>query len=870
MRNSQRPDAAQETSGKTGDPESTPPHNGALSALSAMVYSDTEISAYIIEHAPLLIVRVKPDGTTLYANKAACRTSGYELDEILEEGWLTLNYPKEKQNQLEKMMADIGQQRDVVNYELTIENRSGEDRIIRWHTSNLFNANGELTEIVGLGKDITEEKARAEEARQTAVRLAEAQRVAKIGSWEMDILNDQIWWSEESYRIFGFERDDGRRISFDDFLDVIIADDRDRMRTEYLESLDQKLPFHSRYRICVENQPLKYIDAVGEHHFNKDGVPARSVGTVRDVTAEVAQENKLREIESAARELQEYNNHVVENSPMFIVGLDEDGVVKHINRAGCEISGYSAEELLGKNFWETLFPDHYRSQVDRLFQRYNSNHILKDYETTIKRQDGEERILSWTSVNRHIAGRNDKEIIGVGVDITALKRSQEELEQLVHYDPLTDLPNRFNLSVRLELAIEAAVKANTAGALICVDVDRFKNINELSGHTTGDELLKAIASRLTHCMRQDDVVARLSGDEFAIMIQDIGNPLNVNRVVDKIRSAFDQRFNIEDNIFDLSASIGVSLFPDDGNTVEELFKNADIAMHNAKDRGGDIESFYTPELNNSTTRKIWIEKNLRTAMEHGELQLYFQPQVTLEDGKLIGAETLLRWIHPEEGFISPGEFIPVAESSGLIIEIGDWVLHQACQQAMNWLSCGINLEHLAVNIAGPQITRGNLIASCESALASSGLRNSLLELEVTEGFIMNDAEQSIDTLNKLHELGIPMSIDDFGTGYSSLSYLKRLPIDKLKVDQSFVRGLPNDKDDIAITKSIVSLGQNLGLDVIAEGVETPEQRDFLLEIGCEFGQGFYFYKPMPATAFLETFRLTAQGDKNDVATSSAA
>ena len=223
MRNSQRPDAAQETSGKTGDPESTPPHNGALSALSAMVYSDTEISAYIIEHAPLLIVRVKPDGTTLYANKAACRTSGYELDEILEEGWLTLNYPKEKQNQLEKMMADIGQQRDVVNYELTIENRSGEDRIIRWHTSNLFNANGELTEIVGLGKDITEEKARAEEARQTAVRLAEAQRVAKIGSWEMDILNDQIWWSEESYRIFGFERDDGRRISFDDFLDVIIA-----------------------------------------------------------------------------------------------------------------------------------------------------------------------------------------------------------------------------------------------------------------------------------------------------------------------------------------------------------------------------------------------------------------------------------------------------------------------------------------------------------------------------------------------------------------------------------------------------------------------------------------------------------------------
>ena len=840
MRNPQRPDATQESSRKTEDPGTVPPEDSALSTLSAIVYDDSETSNYIIEHAPLLIVRVKPDGTTLYANKAACRTSGYELEEILEQGWLTLNYPKEKQNQLEKMMADIAQQRDVVNYELTIENRAGEDRIIRWHTSNMFDANGELTEIVGLGKDITEEKARALEAKQTAFRLAEAQRVAKIGSWEMDILNDEIWWSEESYRIFGFEPVEGQNISFDEFLQTIIPDDREKIRADYLSSLEKKIPFSSRYRISLKNQPIRHIDAMGEHHFNKDGIAARTVGTVRDITEEVARETKLKQIESEARELQDYNNHVVENSPMFIVGLNEDGEVRHINRAGCEISGYDADQLLGENFWEILFPDHYQSQVERLFQRYNNAHVLKDYETTIKRQDGEERILSWTSVNRPIAGRDDKEIIGVGVDITALKRSQEELEQLVHYDPLTDLPNRFNLSVRLELAIEAAVKANTAGALICVDVDRFKNINELSGHSTGDELLKSIASRLTHCMRQDDVVARLSGDEFAIMIQNIGNPLNVNRVVDKIRSAFDQRFNIEDNIFDLSASIGVSLFPEDGTTVEELFKNADIAMHHAKDRGGDIESFFTPELNNSTTRKIWIEKNLRTALENAELQLYFQPQVTLADGKLIGAETLLRWIHPEEGFISPGEFIPVAESSGLIIEIGDWVLHQACQQAMNWLSCGINLEHLAVNIAGPQITRGNLIASCESALASSGLRNSLLELEVTEGFIMNDAEQSIDTLNKLHELGIPMSIDDFGTGYSSLSYLKRLPIDKLKVDQSFVRGLPTDKDDIAITKSIVSLGQNLGLDVIAEGVETPEQRDFLLDIGCEFGQGVLF------------------------------
>ena len=844
--------------------------SGATKNCATRLLADPLVSNYIIENSPLLIVRIKPDGSTLYANKAACRTSGYNLDEILEQGWLNLNYPPDKKGQLTKMWADLESSRDVLNYELTITNKEGEDRVIRWHTSNLFDEQGKLLEIIGFGKDITDEKEKDLIAKQTASRLAEAQHVAKIGSWEMDLVNDELWWSEESYRIFGFLGDKNRANTFEGFMQTILAEDRDRVEKEYLRSIENKTPFEFRYRLLVPDNPIKHIQAGGEHQFDAEGNILRSVGTIRDITDEVVREQKLVAAESEARELEAYNEHVVENSPIFIVGLTHAGEIKHINKAGCLISGYQRQELIGKNFWEVLFPDHYSPQASELIDLQSNNSVMTDHETTIRRKDGSDRIISWNSVDRSVDNSAIAEIIAVGVDITDLKRSQQELEQLVHYDTLTGLPNRFNLSVRLEIAIEAATKSKTTGALICVDLDRFKNINESSGHSCGDELLKAVGERLSGCMRQNDLVARLSGDEFAILIQDVGNPLNVNRVVDKIQSTFDSRFCFGTNEFDLCASIGVSIFPRDGVTVEDLFKNADIAMRNAKDRGGDIEAFYTPELSNTTTRKIWIEKNLRHALEKQELELYYQPQVELIDGRLIGAESLLRWIHPEEGFISPGEFIPIAETTGLIIEIGDWVLHQACRQAKNWLACNLDIGHIAVNIAGPQITRGNLIASCEHALAESGLPDKMLELEVTENFIMNDPAKPIETLYKLRDIGIPMSIDDFGTGYSSLSYLKRLPIDRIKIDQSFVRGIPSDTDDVAITKTIVSLGKNLGLNVIAEGVETEEQRDFLLSIGCEFGQGYYYYKPMPAAEFLKSFKASGESSAKDFSRTSAA
>lgn len=821
-----------------------------------------DVSEYIIENSPLLIVRVQPDGQTLYANRTACRTSGHSFEEILATGWIELNYPGEKKNQIEQLMAAIELNRDVHDYELTITNNQNKDRTIRWHTVNLFSEKGEVLEIIGLGRDITEERAKELDSIQTANRLAEAQRVAKIGSWEIDLESSSIWWSEESYRIFGMQKTDKSKVDFEGFLAAIFAEDRDLVRTTYERTVNERLPFDVCYRIALEDQSIKYVHALGEHLYDETGKPLRSLGTVRDVTQQIDREIKLQKIEAEARELQEYNDHVVQNSPMFIVALHPNGEVKYVNDAGCNISGFSRQELVSKNFDEVIFPGEYYEQVKGLDSENRIRRRMTDCETTICRKDGQQRTISWTSVNRFDDLGKVKEVINVGVDVTTLKKSQQELEHLVHYDPLTALPNRYFLSLQLKLEIDSATNNGKPGALICVDIDKLKDINETAGHAIGDELLKRVATRLKRCMREEDTVARLSGDEFAILITDIEDLADVSHVVDKIKSAFCEKFETSSGEYTLNSSLGVSLFPKDGETVEELLKNADIAVRSAKDKGGDIEAYYTPELNTTTSRRIWLEKNLRNALEREELVLYFQPQVSLADGTLIGAETLLRWLHPEEGIISPGEFIPIAESSGLIIPIGDWVLNKACMQARAWADRGLSLNHLAVNVAGPQITRGDLVASCERALSASGLMPSVLELEVTEGFIMNDAENSIDILRRLQDLGIPMSIDDFGTGYSSLAYLKRLPIDKIKVDRSFIKDIPADKDDMAITKTIIALGENLGLKVIAEGVETEEQREFLLSLGCEFAQGFLFYKPMPADEFFASF-MPSMNNVND-------
>jgi len=430
-----------------------------------------------------------------------------------------------------------------------------------------------------------------------------------------------------------------------------------------------------------------------------------------------------------------------------------------------------------------------------------------------------------------------------------MKKTEKDLYHLAHHDLLTGLPNRLLLNEHINHAIKRAKRRKSLVAVLFFDLDNFKIINDSFGHTIGDQLLQESAKRLQSCIRKEDSVSRISGDEFILLLEDINHTDDLLIVVQKLLHAFQQDFCLPDHTASVTASIGISLYPQDGDNSTELLRNADAAMYRAKHNGRNTYQFYQEDMTNNALEQVFFKTNLQQALEKGEFHLNYQPQIRLDDNAIIGMEVLLRWEHPTAGNIPPGKFIPFAEESNLIIKIGDWVLRTACAQARAWLDQGLDFGRIAVNIAGPQIKRGKLVDIVKDALAETGLPSCRLELEVTESYIMQEADRAVEQLNEIKNLGVTLSIDDFGTGYSSLSYLKKLPIHKLKIDRSFIRDIPTDSDDMAISKAIIALASSLGLTVIAEGVETTEQADFLTQAGCNEAQGFLYSKPIDKEKF---------------------
>ena len=536
---------------------------------------------------------------------------------------------------------------------------------------------------------------------------------------------------------------------------------------------------------------------------------------------------------------------VFENTDEGVVITDAEGTIVEVNRAFTEIQGYARDEVIGKN------PRIFKSgRHDETFYR-NLWHTLEKTghwrgELWNRRKNGE-LFPKWQTISR-VADSSGRvtHYVGVFSDVTQIKRSQEQLEHLVQHDALTDLPNRLLLNERLEQAIKHAERQQTQLAVIFLDLDNFKHINDSLGHPVGDQLLQAVASKLLQAVRQDDTVARIGGDEFVLLLEDIGKPENAGIAAQKLAAVFTDPFQLSEQAIRITASMGICISPQDGRDPATLLRNADSAMYRAKEEGRNTYQFYTEELTRNAFERVLLENNLRQAIEKQQLRLHYQPQWDLQNGKLIGLEALIRWQHPELGMISPARFIPLAEESGLIHPIGEWVLNSACQQGAQWLKNGLEFGRIAVNIAGPQLQRGTLFDEVTRALKASGLSTEHLELEVTEGFIMQHPESAITQLQALRDLGLTLAIDDFGTGYSSLSYLKQLPIHKLKIDQSFVRDIPGDRNDTAIADAVIAMGRSLELTVIAEGVETRAQADFLKQAGCQEGQGYLFSKPLPA------------------------
>jgi diguanylate cyclase (GGDEF)-like protein/PAS domain S-box-containing protein len=539
---------------------------------------------------------------------------------------------------------------------------------------------------------------------------------------------------------------------------------------------------------------------------------------------------------------------VLQNSGESVLVTDAENNIISVNRAFTEMTGYLQPEILGKNP-RILKSEHHEAAF--YAQMWKSIVELGHWHGEVwnRRKNGDV-FPQW--VNIHTIKNSVGEIINyfaMAADLTQRKEAEERIQYLAYYDALTGLPNRILLRDRLQQAISNAKRTQTQVGVMFLDLNRFKSVNDSLGHIAGDLLLQEAASRLRAVVRESDTVARMGGDEFVIALSDGKQPEDALAVGKRIHNSLDAPFPIEGHAITISTSIGISLYPGDGKDADELLKNADVAMYDCKRNGPAKYRFFTGEMNEQINQHLLVEHELRQALARGELVLHFQPQVNARTGRILGAEALVRWQHPSKGLLLPGLFIPIAEESDLIIEIGKWALREACRWNVRRIQGGSQPAcPVAVNIAAAHIRMPDFKDHVFQALAESGLPPHLLEVELTESAFLRDTV--VDTLTALKKSGVRLSIDDFGTGYSSLSYLQRFRIDRLKIDQSFVRDLPASADSAAIVTAIIQMAKSLRLDVIAEGVETHAQMAFLREHGCDEVQGFLFGKPLPGDEFI--------------------
>ncbi len=536
---------------------------------------------------------------------------------------------------------------------------------------------------------------------------------------------------------------------------------------------------------------------------------------------------------------------VFETSLHAIAIFSANGVFMRINKAFSDTTGYALGDVIGRSVM-TLEPSLIRADESAAIGGALRVHGFFQGEAHVCTKDGRELTVKHSvSTMRDAAGRV-KAIVAIFQDVTEQKLFEQRLHQLAHYDVLTNLPNRRTFAERIQHEIDLAVRRNTMLAVVFIDIDHFKTINDSLGHAIGDMVLQAVANRLRSCLRIGDTVARIGGDEFVVLLEGNSKRETFERVAQKLAESLTEAVTIDAREMYVAASMGISVFPQDGTDSETLLRNADTAMYRAKAAGRNCWRFFDESMAAHASRRLELETALRRAAERNELVLYYQPQRSLHSDHIVAVEALLRWQRPERGMISPMEFIPLAEDSGLIVPIGEWVLFTACTQAASWWhEYKIELR-VAVNVAAKQIHHKGFVEQVRDTLAITGLPAEFLELEITESSIIENVEESVSKLHQLKQLGVSIAIDDFGTGYSSLSYLKQLPVDRLKIDRSFVKDTPDDIDDCAIVRTIISMSHNLGLSVIAEGVETQRQLDFLRAQHCDEIQGYMLSVPLPA------------------------
>lgn len=607
-------------------------------------------------------------------------------------------------------------------------------------------------------------------------------------------------------------------------------------RALFLETLHEHGGNLKSYEIVLRHKNGSPVPvSVNAQYFrNRSGDIEGIEGTVRDISLHKQHESKLNTL-----------SRVMEQTADLIMVTDVEHRIEYVNPSFEKITGYSYAEVIGRK--PAILssgkhkPEFYQHLAETIRRGNSYSNIIIN-----RRKDGSLFYEEMTITPIKDDNGTITHYVATGKDITDRMQDQERLQHMAHHDALTNLPNRNLFLDRLKQALSRARWHERLVAVMFLDLDRFKYINDTLGHNTGDQLLLQISNRLKQTIRDGDTIARFGGDEFALLLDDIQSDKDISALARKLLDALDEPFRINKHDFYITASIGISLAPNDGDDAETLLRNADVAMYRAKDLGKNNYQFYSDDMSARVFERLTLENHLRQALDKNEFELYYQPQVDARNNRITGVEALLRWQHPEMGLVSPASFIPLLEETGLIEDVGQWVLETACRQSRQWHDAGWAFLHMSVNLSSRQFNNKTFIDTLHDIIVQTSINPEFLELELTESMLMRNASITINALNSLNDLGVRFAIDDFGTGYSSLSYLRRFPIDTIKIDRSFIHDVVDNSDDAAITSAIIVMARSLALNVIAEGVETRAQLEFLQQLQCHYIQGFLYSRPVPA------------------------
>ncbi|MBF0133482.1 MAG: EAL domain-containing protein [Magnetococcales bacterium] len=684
--------------------------------------------------------------------------------------------------------------------------------------------------------------------------LKRAQGIAHLGNWEWECGHGDVYFSDEMLAIIGLPPSTNHT-DITVFFDCIHPEDRQRVEHAIFDLNVAGERSDLECRVVRSAGDVRIVHMVCESHSQGSNACSRVLGTVHDITDTREVENRLKIAHTvfggAMEEVDEQlriATKVLENAIEGVIITDDKGIIQSVNPAFTRITGHEAVEVTG-NPLKSLLGRHQEPEFNEQVWQSLLERGMWRGEILDRKKNGE-AYPQWETITviRDRAG-NVTNFISIFHDLTEIRASQRELHFKTYHDTLTGLPNRDLFADRLAQAVVNAHRNEGKVLVIFLGLDHFKKINNSLGHQLGDQLLRNVASRLRTFIREGDTLSRLAGDSFGFIMREIHNAKDAVLVARKINNALAEPFAIEEHELFLTASTGITLFPEDGTDAASLIKNADMALNRAKLTGRDTCTFYKASMGEQANRRLKMEKDLRQGLDREEFILFYQPKVSLATGHVVGMEALVRWHQPDMGMVSPGEFIPIAEETGLILPLGEWILKTACRQNRIWRESGFDRLRMAVNLSVRQFRQRDLFERVRRILENSGLPPQLLELEITESMVMDNVESVIVTMTRLRSLGLLIAVDDFGTGYSSLSYLKRFPLHTLKIDQSFVRDLTFDSDDAAIVNAIIAMAQSLKLNVVAEGVETEDQLSFLRLHGCDEMQGYYFSKPLPAEEF---------------------